>query len=69
MCVNAQWTIAINLASDETWACLAPLSGDFVQLGASRQKPTRVSRGQGKGCPEGENIAEQFDRLFPAALH
>ena len=69
MCVDAQWTIAINLASNETWACIAPLSGDFVQFGASHQKPIRVPREQEKGCPEGENIVEQFDRLFPAALH
>lgn len=68
LCVDAKWTVAINLVSDETWACLAPLSADFVQFGASHQKPIRVPRKEGQICPEGENAAEQFSRLSPAEL-
>jgi hypothetical protein len=69
LCVDAKWTVAINLVSDETWACLAPLSADFVQFGASRQKPIPVPRKEGLICPEGETVAEQFSRLSPAELH
>ncbi len=68
LCVDAKWTIAINLVSDETWACLAPLSADFVLFGASNQKPIRKPRQEGLICPEGENVAEQFSRLSPAEL-
>jgi hypothetical protein len=68
LCVDAKWTIAINLVTDETWACLAPLSADFVQFGASDKKPIRVPRKEGQICPEGENVAEQFSRLSPAEL-
>jgi hypothetical protein len=68
LCVDAKWTIAINLVSDETWACLAPLSADFVQFGASNKKPIQVPRKEGLICPEGENVAEQFSRLSPAEL-
>src|SRR5258708_22670963 len=50
MCVDAQWTIAINLASNETWVCTAPLNADFVRTGATHKKPTRVPRKQGAGC-------------------
>jgi hypothetical protein len=69
MCVDAQWTIAINLASNETWACSAPLNADFVLVGTTHKKPTRLPRKQGAGCPEGENIAEPIERLFPAELN
>jgi hypothetical protein len=68
LCVDAKWTIAINLVSDETWACLAPLSADFVQFGASNKKSIRVPRKEAQICPEGENVAEQFGRLSPAEL-
>lgn len=68
LCVDAKWTIAINLVSDETWACLAPLAADFVQFGASNKKPMRVPRKEGQICPEGENVAEQFGRLSPTEL-
>ena len=68
LCVDAKWTVAINLVSDETWACLAPLSADFVQFGASGKKPIRVPRKEGLICPEGENVTEQFSRLSPAEL-
>ncbi len=68
LCVDAKWTIAINLVSDETWACLAPLSADFVQFGASNKKPIRVPRKEELICPEGENVAEQFSRLSSAEL-
>jgi hypothetical protein len=68
LCVDAKWTIAINLVSDETWACLAPLSADFVQFGASNKKSIRVPRKGGQICPEGENVAEQFGRLSAAEL-
>ena len=68
LCVDAKWTVAINLVSDETWACLAPLSADFVQFGASDKKPIRVPRQEGQICPEGETVAEQFSRLSPAEL-
>jgi hypothetical protein len=68
LCVDAKWTIAINLVSDETWACLAPLSADFVLFGASDKKPIRVPRQEGQICPEGEKVAEQFSRLSPAEL-
>ena len=44
LCVDAKWTVAINLVSDETWACLAPLAADFVLFGASNKKPTRAPR-------------------------
>jgi hypothetical protein len=69
MCVDAQWTIAINLASNETWACSAPLNTDFVLVGATDKKPTRLPRKQGDACPEGEHIAESIERLFPAELN
>ena len=68
LCVDAKWTIAINLISDETWACLAPLAADFVQFGASNKKPIRLPRKEGQICPEGENVAEQFSRLSAAEL-
>ena len=68
MCVDAQWTVAIDLTSGETRTCLASLDADVVQLGASNKKPVRLPRKPGEGCPEGEKISEQFDRLFPAAL-
>jgi hypothetical protein len=68
LCVDAKWTIAINLVLDETWACLAPLSADFVQFGASGKKPIRVPRKGGQICPEGENAAEEFSRLSAAEL-
>jgi hypothetical protein len=68
LCVDAKWTVAINLVSDETWACLAPLAADFIQFGASNRKPIRVPRKEGGICPEGENVAEQFNRLSPAEL-
>jgi hypothetical protein len=68
LCVDAKWTIAINLVSDETWTCLAPLAADFVLYGASNKKPVRVPRKEGQICPEGENVAEQFGRLSPAEL-
>ncbi len=68
LCVDAKWTVAINLVSDETWACLAPLAADFVLFGASNKKPIRASRKEGQICPEGENVAEQFSRLSPAEL-
>jgi hypothetical protein len=68
LCVDAKWTVAINLVSDETWVCLAPLAADFVLFGASNKKPTRAPRKEGQICPEGENIAERFNRLSPAEL-
>jgi len=68
LCVDAKWTIAINLISDETWACLAPLAADFVQFGASNKKPIRLPRKEGQTCPEGENVAEQFSRLSATEL-
>ena len=68
LCVDAKWTIAINLVSDETWACLAPLAADFVQFGASNKKPIRLPRKEGQTCPEGENVAEQFSRLSATEL-
>ena len=68
LCVDAKWTVAINLVSDETWTCLAPLAADFVLFGASNKKPIQVPRKEGKICPEGENVAEQFSRLSPAEL-
>jgi hypothetical protein len=68
LCVDAKWTVAINLVSDETWACLAPLNADFVHFGASNQKSIRVPRQEGLICPEGETVAEEFSRLSPAEL-
>jgi hypothetical protein len=69
MCVDAQWTIAINLVSNETWVCSAPLNADFVLMGATHKKPIHQPRKQGDGCPEGENIAGSIERLFPAELN
>jgi len=69
MCVDAQWTIAINLASNETWACSAPLNTDFVLVGATHKKPAKLPRKQVGGCPEGEHIAESIERLFFAELN
>src|ERR1700730_5758504 len=59
LCVDAKWTIAINLFSDETWACLAPLAADFVQFGASNKKSIRVPRKEGQIYPQAENGAER----------
>jgi hypothetical protein len=69
MCVDAQWTVAIHLVSNETWVCSAPLNADFVLVGTTHKKPTRLPRKQGSGCPEGENIAESIERLFPTELN
>jgi hypothetical protein len=69
MCVDAQWTIAINLVSNETWVCTAPLNAGFVLIGATHKKPVHIPRKQGDGCPEGENIAGSIERLFPVELN
>src|SRR5471030_1590423 len=69
MCVDAQWTIAINLASNETWACSAPLNTDFVLVGATHKKSAKLPRKQGGGCPEGEHMVESIEWLFSAELN
>ncbi|MEI7806273.1 MAG: hypothetical protein WCI56_13190 [Hyphomicrobiales bacterium] len=68
MCPYAQWTVAINLVSGETWACVADLNSGFFEYGSTNGKPVRVKRKlEDEGCPYNEKISERFDSLFSPA--
>jgi len=68
-CTYAQWTVAINMISGDTWACVAALNSQLLEYGSSKSKSIRVPRKmEEEGCPEGARISERFDRLFPTEL-
>ena len=64
MCIDGNWTVAVNLTSLELRACLAEVSSKNVRLGNSNKRLVELSRATLEGCPGVENILELFERAF-----
>jgi hypothetical protein len=66
LCVNAQWTVAINFQTGRTWVCLASLPSQSSIYGSSKDTLKQKIRNLNENkCPEGKTVGEQFDKFLP----